>query len=105
MQTLLRAMVLAALFASTAACDQAAEKTPGSIYAKVLADAATRECREKASSPNAGNQAQLQKICDCTRDKIVAARPGPLEPDSSRRTKLQEALDSCIAELGPAAAP
>jgi hypothetical protein len=33
-------------------------------------------------------------ICDCTHDKIVAAQPGPLDPEESRRAKLKGALDA-----------
>jgi hypothetical protein len=33
-------------------------------------------------------------------DKIVAAQPGPFEPEESRRAKLKGALDACVAEVG-----
>jgi hypothetical protein len=103
MRSRLRSTALAFLCLSLAGCGEQAGQMPGGeAYAKMLADVATRECRQKASAPNAGNEAQLQRICDCTRDKIIAAKPGPLEDEESRRAKLRGALDACVAEAGGA---
>jgi len=81
-----------------------ADGANGVGYAEMLASAATRECREAVSAPNAGDPAQLQRICDCTHDKIIAAQPGPLEPEESRRAKMKDALNACVAEAGANAA-
>lgn len=101
MQPRLRSTALAAVCLWLAGCD-AHGNTPGGGYAKILAEVATRECRAKASAPNAGNEAQLQQICDCTRDKIIAAKPGPLEAEESRRAKLTGALQACVEEASAA---
>jgi len=105
----MKAIALVLLCISVAACGEKGGPASGNggdggAYAEMLANAATQECREKASSPNAGDQGQLQRICDCTHDKIVAAQPGPLEPEESRRAKLKGALDACVAEVGANAA-
>ena len=112
MQPRFGSIALALLCLSVAACgeqvDQASGNTgdtvAGGAYAEMLASAATRECREAASAPNAGDQGRLQRICDCTHDKIIAAQPGPLEPEESRRAKLKDALNACVAEAGADAA-
>ena len=88
MQPRFRSIALALLSLSIAACGEQGGQASGNGgdggdgvgYAEMLAGAATRECREAASAPNAGDQAQLQRICDCTHDKIIAAQPGPIEP-------------------------
>ena len=101
-----RLVTSALLCLSIAGCGEQGKQgdpTPGGgVYAEMLANAATRECREKASAPGAGDEAQLQLICDCTRDKIIAAKPGPFEDEESRRAKLTGALDACVAEIGAA---
>ena len=108
MQPRLRLVTSALLCLSIAGCGEQGEKgnpAPGSgVYAEMLAKAATRECREKASSTGAGDEAQLQLICDCTRDKIIAAKPGPFEDEESRRAKLTGALNACVEEVGAASA-
>ncbi len=112
MQPRFRSIALALLCLSVAACGEQGDQASGNGgdggdgvgYAEMLASAATRECREAASAPNAGDPAQLQRICDCTHDKIIAAQPGPLEPEESRRAKLKGALDACVAEVGANAA-
>ena len=105
MQPRLRLVTSALLCLSIAGCGEQGEQTPGGgVYAEMLAKAATRECREKASSTGAGDEAQLQLICDCTRDKIIAAKPGPFEDEESRRAKLTGALNACVEEVGAASA-
>ena len=95
-------LALAVLGLSIAGCDQAADKATGGVYAKILADAATRECLQaKDRAPNGTYADHVQKLCDCTHDRIIAANPGPLEEEQSRRAKLKDALDACVAELGP----
>ena len=101
MQLPLRSFALTLLGASIAGCDQAAEQATGGVYARMLAETAQREClRGQASAPDAAYADNIQKVCDCTKDKIIAAQPGPLEPEASRRAKLKDALDSCVAEVG-----
>jgi hypothetical protein len=104
MRSRLRLATSALLCLSIAGCGEQGEQgdpTPGGgLYAEMLANAATRECRAKASAPGAGNEAQLQLICDCTRDRIIAAQPGPFEDEESRRAKLTGALDACLEEIG-----
>ena len=108
----MKAIAFALLCLSVAACgeqgDQASgnggDSLDGGAYAEMLANAATQECRQAASAPNAGDPGQLQRICDCTHDKIIAAQPGPLEPEESRRAKLKDALNACVAEAGADAA-
>lgn len=108
----MKAIALVLLCLSVAACGEQGDQASGNdgdgvgggAYAEMLASAATQECRQAASAPNAGEQGQLQRICDCTHDKIVAAEPGPFEPEESRRAKLKGALDSCVAEVGASAA-
>jgi hypothetical protein len=98
----LRPLALAILCLSSAGCGQAGDKASGGLYAKVLADAATKECLQaRDRAPNSAYAGHVQKLCDCTRDRIIAANPGPLEEEQSRRAKLKDALDSCVAELGP----
>lgn len=105
MQPRLRAITSAFLCLSIAGCGERGDPAPGGgVYAEMLADAATRECREKASAPGAGDEAQLQQICDCTRDRIIAAKPGPFEDEESRRAKLKGALNACVEEIGAASA-
>ena len=112
MQPRFGSIALALLCLSVAACGEQGDHTSGNggprddggAYAEMLANAATRECREAASAPNAGDQGRLQRICDCTHDKIIAAQPGPLEPEESRRAKLKDALNACVAEAGADAA-
>jgi hypothetical protein len=94
-------IALALVLASVVGCGEAGEKASGGIYERMLAGTATREClRSKASAPDAAYADKIQQVCDCTKDKIIAAQPGPLEPEDSRRRKLRDALDSCVAELG-----
>ena len=106
MQPRLRSTALALLCLSVAGCGDQGNQAPGSgAYAEMLADTATRECRQAASAPNAGNEAQLQQICDCTHDRIIAAKPGPFEAEESRRAKLKGALQACVEEVGAVSAP
>ena len=114
MQPRFGSIALALLCLSVAACGEQGDQASGTnnsggdvaggAYAEMLANAATRECREATSAPNAGDQGRLQRICDCTHDKIIAAQPGPLEPEESRRAKLKDALNACVAEAGADAA-
>jgi hypothetical protein len=101
MQNRLRSTTLVLLCLGTAACGQQADQAAGGVYARWLADTVTREClQEKQSAPDAAHAEHVQRLCDCTRDKIIAARPGPTEPEPERRAKLKGALDSCVGELG-----
>ena len=103
MQPRLRVVTSALLCLSMAGCGDGGASAPGGgVYAEMLANAATRECREKASAPGAGDEAQLQQICDCTRDKIIAAKPGPFEDEESRRAKLKDAFNACVEEAAGA---
>src|SRR3954469_2047750 len=103
-----RSIALALLCLSVAACGEQGDQSSGNAgdglgggaYAEMLANAATQECRQAASAANAANHGQLQRICDSTHDKIIAAQPVPLEREESRRAKMKDALSACVAEVG-----
>jgi hypothetical protein len=93
-------LALAILAAPSAACS---DQTNNPDFVRYVATDVKKDCLKGLDkAPNQAMRQHLQRLCDCTEQRILATPMGGSDNDRSVNEKVQKAIQTCYAQLGGA---